>query len=64
MHTLIFFAIATFTGMHTGDTAQGVAQVHSVTECARVVNAYRTQPIEGNGDTYYMTDAKCVVVER
>lgn len=64
MHALLFFAIATFTGMHTGDTAHGMAQVQSVTECAKVINTYRTQPIEGNGDVYYMTDAKCVVVEQ
>ena len=62
MH-LVIVALAIFVNGNTGESAQAMAVVPSVTECAKLINDHRT-PIEADdGSLWYMTQAECKVIQ-
>lgn len=64
---LLFAAIGTFTNAQTGAQTQAFAQVDSLSQCVEILNGNREPIVVPDGDnagTWYLTDGKCVVVER
>lgn len=60
---LVIVALAFFVNGDTGESAQAMAVVPSVTECAKLINENREPKQASDGSLWYMTDATCQVIE-
>ena len=60
---LVIVAMGIFVNGTTGDSAQAIAQVPSVTDCAKLINANRETRESDDGTLWYLTEAECKVIE-
>lgn len=62
--SLLIVVVALFLNSTTGETAQAVQEVPSLTECAKVINDNREPKSLGDGQLWYMVKAECRVVQQ
>lgn len=60
---LVIVAVGIFVNGQTGDSAQAMAQVASVTDCAKLINENREPRQAEDGSMWYLTQATCKVIE-